>query len=217
MKLYASLVLALMLAGCSKASTTNEQSSVSNPFASQRERMIGDWGASDVEVHIKPNGYATLQINRDGIVYAGPLVTDGDSEKMVSATIMGTFTYKFKLIGSQLQLTNYDGSDHLLSRGGFEQAETQRIADEKAAALVQQQTEAVEQARQNEAQRLQNVSNNVSSCWNGVAACTLVEADLRANPSEVRNAVQKFIADNNISSEAVAEREGRLGPMPGLH
>lgn len=207
----AAIVGGAALAGCNESAVQGSNGGTpvaAEPslFADSCEKLEGVW----------KNGNRLYRIRKDGSVYS--ISGHGDSfagpcaNAMISTgTIIGNVTY--------LQST-----DQMVFAGGqylrtSEEEEARRIADLEAAAIAKQQArqaqQEVDRQQYAEKRRLESIRIHLVNCWNNGVQCDDLTAEARAYPQDVENAKQDFFSQHDITSTRIAERETRLGPLPG--
>ena len=175
-------------------------------FADSCERLEGVWRRGDRLYRIRKDG-SVYSISGYGDSFAGPCA-DG----MIST---GTFVGNVSYLQSVDQMV-FAGAQYSRSS---EEEEARRIADLQAAAVARQQARAaqaeVDRQRYAEKRRLESIRTHLVNCWNNGVQCDDLGADARASPEDVRNAKQEFFSRHDITADRIAERERRLGPLPG--
>lgn len=175
-------------------------------FADSCERLEGVWRRGNRLYRIRKDG-SVYSISGHGDSFAGPC-TDG---MFSTGTLVGNVTY-------------LQSVDQMIFAGGqysrsSEEEEARRIADLQAAEMARQQARVaeaeVEQQRYAEKRRLESIRIHLVNCWNNGVQCDDFAADARVSPGDVQNAKQEFFSRHDITSDRIAERERRLGPLPG--
>lgn len=207
----AAMVGAAALAACNKPATegAEEPTAVapgSSFFADSCERLEGVWRNGDRLYRIRKDG-SVYSISGHGQSFAGPC-----ADAIISTgTFVGNVTY-------------LQSADRMLFAGeqyfrSSEEEEARRIADLQAAEIARQQARQAEeeaaQQRYAEKQRLEAIRIHLVNCWNNGVQCDDLAAEARAYPEDVENAKQAFFSEHDITAARIAEREQRLGPLPG--